>query len=79
MTVIPRVQQPVRHRRESEVEQNLRIELNNLRSDVYGGCALLEARLNDLAPAAHHLSPRAHQTVTGSLRIVHALQRRVSQ
>jgi hypothetical protein len=74
-----RTEAPVRHRPETAVEQNRRIELNNLRSDVYGGCALIEARLNALLPATVEMGPRAHQLVLGSLRVVDTLQRRVSK
>jgi hypothetical protein len=61
------------------VEADLRVELNSLRADVYGGCALLEARLNALIPASAELGPSALQMVLGSLRIVDVLQRRVTE
>ncbi len=69
---------PVRHRRETVREQNLRMELDAMRHDALEHCAFVEPRLDALYPVAICLGPREEQLVGGCLYSVARLRKQAT-
>lgn len=67
---------PVRHRRETVREQNLRMELEVLRGDVREHCQFVAPRLDMLYQNAISLGPRGEQVVAGCMYSVDRLSKR---
>lgn len=70
---------PVRHRRETVREQNLRMEYAALRHDAITHCDFVEPRLDALYPVAIELGPREEQLVGSCLYSVDRLRKQATR
>lgn len=73
------LQRPPTHRGETVREQNLRVELAELRRDVAFATDAIAARLDRLVPAAIEIGPEALQLVVGARRLTAGLRLRVGE